>query len=58
MKLKMDYVFSPDGYKNTKIKVLEACAIAVYHRMTNIPVINTLLSDDAPAIQQTYTPTC
>jgi hypothetical protein len=44
MKLKMDYVFSPDGYKSTKTKVLEACAIASYHRMTNIPMINTLLA--------------
>ena len=47
MNLKMDYVFSPTGYKNTKIRVFEACAIAAYHQMTNIPVITTLLSDDA-----------
>jgi hypothetical protein len=48
MNLKMDYVFSPNGYKNTKTRVLEACAIAAYHQMTNIPVVTTLLSDDAP----------
>jgi len=45
---KIDNVFSPNGYKNTKLRVLEACSIAAYHRMTNIPVVTTLLSDDAP----------
>jgi hypothetical protein len=48
MCLEMDYVFSPDRYKSTKRKVLEACSIVAYHRMTNIPVVITLLSDDAP----------
>ena len=48
---KMDYVFSPDGYKSIKMRVLEACSIAAYHRMTNIPV-TTLLSDDAPQFKQ------
>src|SRR5450759_1756173 len=48
MNLKMDYVFSPTGHKNTKTRVFEACAIAAYHHMTNIPVVTTLLSDDAP----------
>ena len=43
----MDYVFSPDRYKSTKMKILEACSIAAYHQMTNIPVVTTLLSDDA-----------
>lgn len=44
----MDYVFPPDRYKSIKQKVLEACSIAAYHQMTNIPLVNTLLSDDAP----------
>jgi hypothetical protein len=44
----MDSVFSPDRYKRIKLKVFEACSIAAYHQMTNIPVVNTLLSDDAP----------
>ena len=48
MHLKMDYVFSPNGYKSTRMRVLEACSIAAYHQMTNIPVVTTLLSDDAP----------
>src|SRR5450759_23069 len=43
----MDYVFSPDRYKSTKMKILEACSIAAYHQMTNIPVVTTLLSADA-----------
>ena len=49
---KMDYVFSPDGYKSIKMRVLEACSIAAYHRMTNIPLVTTLLSDDAPQFKQ------
>ena len=49
---KMDYVFSPDGYKSIKMRVLEACSIAAYHRMTNIPVVTTLLSDDAPQFKK------
>jgi len=52
MSRKMDYVFSPDGHKNTKLRVLEACSIAAYHRMTNIPVVATLLSDDAPQFRK------
>jgi hypothetical protein len=45
---KIDYVSLPNGYKNTKLRVLEACSISSYHQMTNIHVVNTLLSDDAP----------
>src|SRR5664280_2257037 len=52
MSRKMDYVFSPDGHKNTKMRVLEACSIATYHRLTNIPVVSTLLSDDAPQFRK------
>ena len=48
MQRKMDYYFSTDKHKTTRMRVLEACSIASYHRMTNIPVVNTLLSDDAP----------
>ena len=48
MSRKMDYFFSPDRYKTTRMRVLEASSIASYHQMTNIPVVNTLLSDDAP----------
>ena len=52
MHRKMDYVFSPGRYKNTKLRVLEACSIAAYHQMTNIPVVTTLLSDEAPQFKQ------
>ena len=48
----MDYVFSPERYKSNKLRVLEACSIAAYHRMTNIPVVTTLLSDDAPQFRK------
>ncbi len=44
---KLDLLFSPDGYKNTKKRIREASAIASYHQMTNIPVVTTILSDDA-----------
>src|SRR5664279_4526865 len=52
MSRKMDYVFSPNGHKNTKMRVLEACSIAAYHRLTTIPVVSTLLSDDAPQFRK------
>ena len=48
MHRKLDLLFLPDKHKTTRKRVLEACAIASYHQMTNIPVVNTLLSDDAP----------
>jgi hypothetical protein len=44
---KLECVFSVNGYKTTKKKVLEACAIAAYHQSADIPVVTTLLSDDA-----------
>jgi hypothetical protein len=52
MHRKMDYVFSPSRYKNTKLRILEACSIAAYHQMINIPVVTTLLSDEAPQFKQ------
>ena len=52
MRRKLDYFFSLNGYKTTKKKVLEACAIAVYHQSTDIPVVTTLLSDDARQFKQ------
>ena len=52
MSRKMDYFFPPDRYKTTRMRVLESCSIASYHQMTNIPVVNTLLSDDAPQFQK------
>jgi len=52
MRRKLDCVFSFNGYKTTKTKVLEACAIAAYHQSTDIPVVTTLLSDDARQFKQ------
>jgi hypothetical protein len=52
MHREIDFVFSPDGHKSIKKRVLEACSIAAYHQMTNIPVVTTLLSDDAPQFKQ------
>lgn len=52
MRRKLDCVFSLKGYKTAKKKVLEACAIAAYHQITDIPVVTTLLSDDAPQFKQ------
>ncbi|WP_052735426.1 transposase [Methanosarcina sp. 1.H.A.2.2] len=52
MSRKLDCVFSLNGYKTTKKKVLEACAIAAYHQSTDIPVVTTLLSDDARQFKQ------
>ncbi|AKB36021.1 hypothetical protein MSSAC_1891 [Methanosarcina siciliae C2J] len=45
-------LLSPDINKNIKKRILEACAIASYHQMTNIPVVTTFLSDDAPQFRQ------
>ncbi|AKB24936.1 Mobile element protein [Methanosarcina sp. MTP4] len=52
MHRKLDLLFSPDGYKTIKKRILEACEIASYHQMTNIPVVTTLLSDDARQFKQ------
>jgi hypothetical protein len=52
MRRKLDCVFSLSGYKTTKKKVLESCAIAAYYQSTDIPVVITLLSDDARQFKQ------
>jgi len=38
--------------KNTRTRIMEAAAIAAYHRQTRIPVVNILLSDDAPQFKK------
>ena len=38
--------------KNTKMRIKEAAAIASYHRQTEIPIVNILLSDDAPQFKK------
>ena len=38
--------------KNTKTRIMEAAAIAAYHRQTNVPVVDILLADDAPQFKK------
>lgn len=38
--------------KNTKTRIKEAAAIASYHNQTEIPIVNILLSDDAPQFKK------
>ena len=38
--------------KNNKKRIMEASAIAAYHRQTEIPIIDILLSDDAPQFKK------
>ena len=46
-------VFSDDKKgKNTKTRIMEAAAIAAYHRQTEVPVVDILLSDDAPQFKK------
>jgi len=47
-------IIFPDAKKgkNTRTRIMEAAAIASYHRQTEIPVANILLSDDAPQFKK------
>jgi hypothetical protein len=47
-------IIFPDAKKgkNTKTRIMEAAAIASYHCQTEIPVVNILLSDDAPQFKR------
>ncbi len=38
--------------KNNKKRIMEASAIAAYHQQTEIPIIDVLLSDDAPQFKK------
>ena len=38
--------------KNTKTRIMEAAAIAAYHRQTSVPVVDILLADDAPQFKR------
>ena len=40
--------------KNNRKRIMEAGAIAAYHRQMEIPIIDVLLSDDCSPIQKTY----
>ena len=52
MHRELDLLFDPNSHKTIRKRILEAGAIASYHQMTNIPVVTTLLSDDAPQFKQ------
>jgi hypothetical protein len=43
---------NPKKGKNNKKRIMEASAIAAYHRQTEIPIIDILLSDDAPQFKK------
>jgi len=45
-------VFKNGKGKNTKTRIMEAAAIAAYHRQTSVPVVNILLADDAPQFKK------
>ncbi|MBW2738116.1 MAG: transposase [Deltaproteobacteria bacterium] len=47
-------IIFPDAKKgkNTRTRIMEAAAIASYHRQTEIPVVNILLTDDAPQFKK------
>jgi hypothetical protein len=53
MQTLLEIIF-PDAKKgkNTKTRIMEAAAIASYHRQTEIPVVKILLSDDAPQFKK------
>lgn len=49
----LDTLFpDPAQGKNTRVRILEAGAIASYHQADEIPVVDVLLSDDAPQFKK------
>ena len=45
-------VFKKGKGKNTKARIMEAAAIAAYHRQTDVPIVDILLADDAPQFKK------
>jgi len=43
---------NPNKGKNIKTRIMEAAAISSYHSQTDIPIVNILLSDDAPQFKK------
>ncbi|MDI6794452.1 MAG: transposase [bacterium] len=43
---------NPGEGKNQRTRIMEASAIAAYHNQTDFPVVEALLSDDAPQYKQ------
>ena len=52
MQLLLEKVFKKGKGKNTKTRIMEAAAIAAYHRQTDVPIIDILLADDAPQFKK------
>jgi len=52
MQFLLKKVFRNGKGKNTKTRIMEAAAIAAYHRQTDVPVVNILLADDAPQFKR------
>lgn len=52
MQALLQKVFENSKGKNTKTRIMEAAAIAAYHRQTDIPVVDILLADDAPQFKK------
>jgi FtsZ-binding cell division protein ZapB len=44
--------FHPNKGKIQRMRIMEAAAIAAYHNQTDFPVVQVLLSDDAPQFKQ------
>ena len=45
-------IFKDGKGKNTRARIMEAAAIAAYHRQTDVPVVDILLADDAPQFKK------
>ena len=45
-------IFKDGKGKNTRTRIMEAAAIAAYHRQTDVPVVDILLADDAPQFKK------
>ena len=52
MQLLLEKVFKKGKGKNTKTRIMEAAAIAAYHRQTDVPIVDILLADDAPQFKK------
>jgi hypothetical protein len=48
----LEQVFKKGKGKNTKTRIMEAAAIAAYHRQSSVPVVDILLADDAPQFKK------
>ncbi len=52
MQALLEKVFKKGKGKNTKTRIMEAAAIAAYHRQSSVPVVDLLLADDAPQFKK------